>query len=404
MDDEQGNAIWYRLHEDREVEPEPHGYVSVSVNVKCDYVRHLVLHAFQTHPIGFDISHAIQDPQQNIHLQWDEYENLDWSRVLKGQLIANSYCIRKGLSRKAQLSIYLDKYIRKHPSCSLKGALPETLVIETWDAFNNDLGGFHVPFSQRISACLWEVKQRLEEEKSLWILKPSATNKGAEVHVVESYEKVRQVVLEWTDIREWVLQRYIERPLLLNERKFHIRTYVAAIGSLKVHVFQPMLVLTAMDPYEQDTALSHITNTAYQAEHAEDFKETECVYLLSELGTSQVETITEQINQLVAQIFDAYRGEFAVFQPLPNCFELFGLDFLVDQDLRVSFLEVNPGPDFKQTGSKCQPVIDGLMHDTVELVSAEFFNAPARSTQFKQVYDEKWGYQSKSNASSIKLL
>lgn len=44
----------------------------------------------------------------------------------------------------------------------------------------------------------------------------------------------------------------------------------------------------------------------------------------------------------------AFRGEFAVFSPLPGCFEHFGLDFVVDEDFQVWLLEANPGPDFKQ--------------------------------------------------------
>lgn len=44
----------------------------------------------------------------------------------------------------------------------------------------------------------------------------------------------------------------------------------------------------------------------------------------------------------------AFRGEFAVFSPLPGCFEHFGLDFMVDEDFHVWLLEANPGPDFKQ--------------------------------------------------------
>ena len=39
-----------------------------------------------------------------------------------------------------------------------------------------------------------------------------------------------------------------------------------------------------------------------------------------------------------------------MFSPLPGCFEHFGLDFLVDEDFHVWFLEANPGPDFKQVG------------------------------------------------------
>ncbi len=78
----------------------------------------------------------------------------------------------------------------------MKLALPFTIVLDTWDAFSDDsLGGafgFRLSTAQRLDSCLWEVQQAMEratlEAQSnglpppRWILKPSATNKGAEAN------------------------------------------------------------------------------------------------------------------------------------------------------------------------------------------------------------------------------
>lgn len=68
-----------------------------------------------------------------------------------------------------------------------------------------------------------------------------------------------------------------------------------------------------------------------------------------------------------AELFRALHGERTVFSPQPNCFELFGLDFLVGEDLQVYLLEANPGPDFKQTGDRLKAVIQGLIEATVDV-------------------------------------
>ena len=47
------------------------------------------------------------------------------------------------------------------------------------------------------------------------------------------------------DLREWVLQRYIERPLLVGGRKFHLRAYALCVGSLSAYVFSEGLALFA---------------------------------------------------------------------------------------------------------------------------------------------------------------
>ena len=45
--------------------------------------------------------------------------------------------------------------------------------------------------------------------------------------------------------------RYIDRPLLVTGRKFHIRAYVLCVGSLSVYAFSEALALFAGNPYRK---------------------------------------------------------------------------------------------------------------------------------------------------------
>ncbi|CAI5736397.1 unnamed protein product [Peronospora farinosa] len=414
-------AIEYRLLEAEAAKGYKHGLIA-RVNVPSEYVSPLVDRAFALHPALYTV---VSDDgigyEELPDLIWDEYENLDWKNILAGKLVANAYCVRKGLSRKAQLSIYLSKYMLKHPDCMLSYALPRTLVVDTWEAYDESMAHFGISFRQRLDSCLWEVKQTLETKKN-WIMKPSATNKGAEVNVVKDFEKLRSIVNEWTDIREWVVQEYIERPLLLRGRKFHIRVYVLAVGGLKVFVYQHCLVLCALEQYhpeDTDNNYSHITNTFQQQSHP-NFVESECVLLLDDIEDILAEQgildaadkkakILKDIGRITADAFDAYKGEFSVFQPLPNCFEIYGVDFMIDEDFNVWLLEFNPGPDFKQTGDRLHFVIRDLMADSLRVITNEFFAESkdllakdADIGAFEKVYDQQWGALSKG--SSMKFV
>ncbi|OQR85444.1 hypothetical protein THRCLA_10692, partial [Thraustotheca clavata] len=370
--------------------------VLVRVNVPCKYLGPLVLKAFSNHPKFWDVI-TLEDDPRVPQLLWDEYENLDWKNILSGQVIANSYCVRKGLSRKAQLSMFLSKYIRKHPNCALSKAVPPTIVVDLWDAFDSSLAELGISFRNRLESCLWEVKLLFEDKskQAKYIMKPSASNKGAEVNVFDTYEKFKGIISEWTDIREWVVQSYVERPLLLKKRKFHVRVYVVAVSSLQVYVYQNVLLLTSLDPYnpsDTDNKLSHITNTFQQQDHP-NFVEADCVLLLEDMESilsndrniplseakSIISKMMKDIGVITGEVFDAYKGEFSVFQPLPNCFEVYGVDFLIDEDFQVWLLEVNPGPDFKQTGKRLQPVIQTLVNGMVSIVTDTFFSKPAAS-------------------------
>jgi tubulin--tyrosine ligase len=65
---------------------------------------------------------------------WLEYEELDFekltSRTNNKKVLFNSYCIRKGLIRKAQIAFYLKKYLAKKQNSTLAKYLPETHVFE----------------------------------------------------------------------------------------------------------------------------------------------------------------------------------------------------------------------------------------------------------------------------------
>ena len=70
---------------------------------------------------------------------------------------------------------------------------------------------------------------------------------------------------------------------------------------------------------------------------------------------------------------------------MDGCFELYGLDFMVGEDGSVSLLEVNPGPDFKQTGGRLKRVIEELWEQTFQICVDEEVE---RAKDFTLVYDK----------------
>jgi len=135
--------------------------------------------------------------QREKQFQISDFENIDWAPVLSGRHVTSSYLVRKGLARKAQLANQIKRYCSKHEGSLLRSAVPFTVVIETWDAFEDmrlDFGGGtfatfdtsmtmrSTPLRQRLQFLLEEAKEIVESPERidwLWILKPSVTNKGS---------------------------------------------------------------------------------------------------------------------------------------------------------------------------------------------------------------------------------
>ncbi|KAG1439550.1 hypothetical protein G6F56_012261 [Rhizopus delemar] len=264
--------------------------------------------------------------------------------------LANAYCIRKGLIRKAQLAYNITKYLSKNPSSILKRAIPETWLFEL----------DHVDYFEESMNEVFEVERDLQLGHS-FIIKPSLANKAAGIKVFNTLDQLRDIFEQEesdsddddddddddeedvSQVKEWVIQRYIDKPLLVNQRKFHVRAYVLAKSNIEVYLYRDMLALFALrkyDPTQLDDNLIHLTNTCIQTEESE-YVESESVKLFWELNIEQKDHMFEQMKKILADVFDACTSEMTTFQAIPNAFELFGIDFLIDEDYNVYFLEAN---------------------------------------------------------------
>lgn len=275
----------------------------IYVDLECQYTRAILLKSLAIRDFCEVIGSLCSCDASQLVLQFCDFERLDWLFILNGQHEASSYFIRKGLSRKAQLAMYIKKYNTKHPRNILINSVPFTVILDTWEAYernkinfgngiNYDFGvgiSSQFPLRDRIQWCLDSEKEIVEHSGRLdwyWILKPSVTNKGIGIKIVRHWNEILDVLETEVEIREWVLQKYISQPMLLDGFKYHLRVYVLCVGALKVYVFNQILVLVAAHEYDLSDLSDiyrHLTNTARSVENA-SFDESRGVRLLDDLS------------------------------------------------------------------------------------------------------------------------
>ncbi|RKP07267.1 tubulin-tyrosine ligase family-domain-containing protein [Thamnocephalis sphaerospora] len=373
------------------------------VQLDDPYVSTLVQDALAQHcPALAVTSEAPAAPVSPPALQWREYEAIDWDCVSehRDSSLANAYCIRKGLIRKVQMANVFQQYCAKRPGCLLSQHVPETWI------FQLDHPDY---LDEAFNEC-WEVERGFRAnaerenpaDRERFILKPSMTGRGVGIYLLESLEDMERVIGELfgdsdgeeTDdedgddergsawlLREWVIQRYVDKPLLLqgDRRKFHLRAYVLAVGRLRVYLYRDMLALFAGTEYDVaklDAMDAHLTNTCLQQKR-DGFDESQAVRAFWDLAnhgltTPELEHIFQQCCDVLGDCFEAISSDPIGFQPLPNAFELFGFDFLVDEAHKVWLLEANAFPDFAQTGHQLRGIVAGLFNDTVRTVVKPF--------------------------------
>lgn len=391
------------------------------------YVQPLILAALQAR-LPSDLlvllkSNAQIPSSDRRVLQWRQYEALDWDQAIEGPTtsLVNSYVIRKALIRKHYLSATVSHWLTKHPESGLSRHVKPSVE-------------FELDFAEFLDDALveaFELKESFEHnetasdsEKQWWILKPGMSDRGQGIRLFHTEEELTSIFEEWdpesddededeaehsdndtsnssakkdesngiitSQLRHFIAQPYISPPLLLPSpfpsanRKFHIRTYVLAVGALKIHIYKPMLALFASTPYTSpdsnsapnDALNSHLTNTCLQTGEREG--SVHAFWSLPSsvpgLPTEWKEEVFTQICDTTAGVFEAAaRGMMVHFQALPNAFEIFGLDFMVDAAGCTWLLEVNAFPDFAQTGEELGGLIGGLFEEVVDVAIKPFF-------------------------------
>ncbi|KAF3917819.1 hypothetical protein ABW20_dc0104855 [Dactylellina cionopaga] len=423
------------------------------------YVQPLIETALQKHIPGINIVHTADSlppttASKPINLlTWTAYESLDFEALLSSPKTSffNAYIIRKALIRKHYLLHTIENYVAKHPDSILKPATPISASFELDYAEFLDEA---LVEAYELVESMTENETRNVSERQWWILKPGMSDRGVGIRLFSTMEQLQGIfdafeedeededdeddeenyedgedvarsdgeeeegdkpveelkIKSFKDtggivtsrLRHFVAQMYISPVLLKSRRetttlsrKFHIRTYVLAVGALTVYVYKPMLALFAAAEYvapeegvvgdDVSTAdlSAHLTNTCLQSgDHdgsvlsfwklAEEF----------EVGSDKVEGWFRQVCDVTGEVFRAaVAGGRIHFQPLPNAFEIFGLDFLVGADGGVRVLEVNAFPDFKQTGEEEKGLVGGLFEEVVKVGIKGFFGEKGEESE-----------------------
>jgi tubulin--tyrosine ligase len=110
--------------------------------------------------------------------------------------------------------------------------------------------------------------------KHLWIIKPGEnTNRGFGIQVCKELDQIKNLVKN-TNIngmrRSFIIQKYIEKPLLYKGRKFDIRTYTMMCsinGNLQGYWYSEGYFRTSSKEYNVknvNNRFVHLTNDAVQ--------------------------------------------------------------------------------------------------------------------------------------------
>lgn len=247
--------------------------------------------------------------------------------------------------------------------------------------------------------------------KNLWIVKPAEnSNRGNGIQVVKSLSEIKSIINDkgqTKGLRTYILQKYIEKPLLVHNRKFDIRCYALITcinGLIQCYFYTDGYIRTSCVEYSlHDTANNfiHLTNDAVQ-KHSEDYGKYEDNNKMSykdlqryldfqypEKSVNFFMNILPKIKAIVKDTVLASFRKLDVHKRL-NCMELFGYDFMLDHKFKPWIIEVNTNPCLEISSSYLSYLIPTMLENVFRITLDTLFPPPPYNRNHEPIPENRF--------------
>jgi hypothetical protein len=185
-----------------------------------------------------------------------------------------------------------------------------------------------------------------------------------------------------------MIQKYLEKPLLYQGRKFDIRIWVLFITNREneVFIFKEGHLKASSLQYnpDSDDLFIHLTNYSVQKYHSHfseleigneipfrDFQfELDIKHTLKDFRRD----IYPKIVRIVRLTGGAAKKGKMNFMGFKHCFEIFGYDFILDENYRPYLLEINSNPGLEFSSPLIRKLLPRMIDDAFKLTIDEEFS------------------------------
>ena len=214
--------------------------------------------------------------------------------------------------------------------------------------------------------------------KNIWIVKPAGLSRGRGICC---YNTLPEIVENVQKEGSWVIQKYIENPMLILRKKFDIRQWVllTSWNPVTAWFYERCYLRFGVEDFTIDNLKNkfiHLTNNSIQKnselydtseiEGSMWYSEELAEYIREQSGEDLWEAkIKPKIKEIVMYSFECVQE---VIDNRKNSVELYGFDFMIDEEYNPWLIEINSSPAMDYSTPVTECLVKEVMEDAIKVV------------------------------------